>query len=359
MKELEIVTSNMKYSILIHNDFSMIKNRVKLLFKGKRIAVITDDNVGNLHLSDLFDSLSDDSYVLYSLLIKHGEDNKSSTTLFQIYDFLMDISFERSDLIIALGGGVVGDVVGYAAATYLRGVSFIQIPTTLLAQIDSSIGGKVAINYRNIKNNIGAFHQPILVYINTEVLKTLPEREFRNGLAEIVVHGIIQDASLISFTINYFKNFPNIDFDLIVELIYRNCEIKANIVMQDEKDHGIRKILNFGHTIGHAIESSYNYKYTHGECVSIGIVTSFKLSFLCQLIGKEKLKYIKDVLKTLNLPIKIDNMDWINVIDKIVYDKKVKLGEPVFILPTEAGNVIEYKISTDSLMNFTGQLNDL
>jgi len=359
MKELEIVTSNLKYSILIHNDFSMIKDKVKLLFKGNRIVIITDDNVSNFHLHNLFESLNDDSYAIYCLLIKHGEESKSHITLFQIYDFLVDINFERSDLIIALGGGVVGDVVGYAAATYLRGVSFVQVPTSLLAQVDSSVGGKVAINYRNIKNNIGAFHQPVLVYINTEVLKTLPECEFRNGLAEVVVHGIIRDANLISFAIDHFKDFPDINYDLIGELIYRNCEIKANIVMQDEKDNGIRRILNFGHTIGHAIESSYNYKYTHGECVSIGIVTAFKISLLCQLISKEKLEYIKDVLKTLNLPIKIDNMDWISVINKIVYDKKVKLGEPVFILPTEAGNVIEYKISTDSLINYTRQLNNL
>jgi len=359
MKELKIVTSNIRYSILIHNDFSMIKDRVKLLFKGKRIAVITDNNVGNLHLPNLFDSLNDDSYTLYSLLVMHGEENKSSVTLFQIYDFLMDISFERSDLIIALGGGVVGDIVGYAAATYLRGVSFIQIPTTLLAQVDSSVGGKVAINYRNIKNNIGAFHQPVLVYINTEVLKTLPEREFRNGLAEVVVHGIIRDANLISFTIDHFKDFPDINYDLIGELIYRNCEIKAKIVMQDEKDNGIRKILNLGHTFGHAIESSYNYKYTHGECVAIGIVAAFKLSMLCQLISKEKLESIKNVLKILKLPIGIDNINWINIINKIVYDKKVVLGDPVFILPTEAGNVIEYKICRDSLMKFVGHFNDL
>lgn len=358
MKELKVVVSNnMKYSIIINHDFSLLKEKLKSIFDGNSIVIITDDNVEELYLSQLIHSIEDKSYSIHKMIIKHGECTKNYKTLLKIYDFLMSVKFGRTDLIIALGGGVVGDVAGFAAATYLRGVSFVQIPTTLLAQVDSSIGGKVAINYNNIKNNIGAFHQPSLVYINTTVLKTLPVREFRNGLAEIIVHGIIQDADLISFTVEYFNGFPDINYDLVEELIYKNCEIKSNIIMQDEKDKGIRRSLNFGHTIGHAIEASYGYKYAHGECVAIGIVSAFKISVLCELINKEKLRYIEKVLTTLNLPIKTDDLNWTSILEKVVYDKKNLSGESIFILPTGIGSVVEYRISKDILMNYIKQIN--
>ena len=349
MRKLEVCLKNNRYNIIIHNDFSELKSQINSLFKGKKVAIITDDNVGDLYLSDIIKIFEDDSLELFNFTIRHGEESKNAVTLSQIYDFLLNIHLERSDLVIALGGGVIGDVVGYAAATYLRGVDLIQVPTTLLAQVDSSIGGKVAINYRGIKNLIGTFHQPILVYINVKTLKTLPEREFRNGLAEAIVHGVIQDASLIEFIVNHFCNYLDANDDQLEELIYRNCKIKATVVMQDEKDKGLRKILNFGHTIGHAIESLFQYKYTHGECISIGIVAAFKISVFYNLIDEKELKYIKNILNYLCLPIGIENLNYNEVVQKIIFDKKMLLGDPVFILPVKIGRVIDYKVHIDEI----------
>jgi 3-dehydroquinate synthase len=349
MKKIQLSLEKHQYSVLIHNNFSELKKEVHSFFNGRKIAIITDDNVSNLYLSEVVKELQDDSFKLFNFIINHGEKSKSNSTLSKIYDFLMEIHFERSDLIVALGGGVVGDIAGYAAATYLRGVALIQIPTTLLAQVDSSIGGKTAINYRGIKNLIGAFHQPSLVYINIQTVKTLPEREFRNGLAEVIVHGIIQDESLIEFTVDHFCNYLDANDDLLEELIFRNCQIKANIVMRDEKDKDIRKILNFGHTIGHAIESIFDYRYAHGECVSIGIISACKVSLFYKLIDYEKFIYINSILSSLKLPIEIKHMNWDKIVQKIKHDKKMNSGEISFIVPTNTGGVLDYKLEVDTI----------
>ncbi len=349
MNRLNMNFPQYKYDIVIQNSFSNISSEIASVWSGDKIIIITDDIVEKLYLDQLSVELHNICPAIYSYAIPNGEDSKCFLVLNQIYDFLLSRHVERTDLIIALGGGVIGDIAGYAAATYLRGISFIQIPTTLLAQIDSSVGGKVAINFHGYKNMIGAFYQPLLVYINTDVLKTLPVREYKCGLAEAMVHSIIADSSLLECICENACN-GNDTKDHIQEFIYRNCRIKVDVVLQDEKDKGIRKILNFGHTVGHAIEGLYGYQFKHGECVSIGVVAAFKLSVHFKLINVEKLIYIKTILSDLGLPIKIEGIDWLNVVKRIQFDKKSKSEKVEFILPVDIGEVISYEVDINSTL---------
>lgn len=333
-----------KYDIVIQDSFSIISHEIRSVWSGKKIIIITDNIVEKLYLKPLVDELLKICTVIHSYTLPNGEDSKCLDMLNQIYNFMLSKSIERSDLVIALGGGMIGDITGYAAATYLRGIALIQIPTTLLAQIDSSVGGKVAVNYQGYKNMIGAFYQPLLVYINTSVLETLPVREYKCGLAEAMVHALIADSSLLEHILENADSTDNFSKYELKEFIYRNCKIKADIVLQDEKDNGIRKILNFGHTIGHAMEGLYGYKYKHGECVSVGIVAAFKLSVYFQLIEAEKLIYIKAILNNLGLPVSISEIDWKSIVKRIKFDKKSIAEKIEFILPVEIGKVIIHEV---------------
>ena len=349
MNRLNVNFPHYKYDIVIHDTFSMISDEIQALWAGQKIIIITDDIVDKLYLSSLENELRKTNPTIYSYALPNGEESKSMEALTQIYDFILSKHIDRSDLVIALGGGVVGDIAGYAAATFLRGIAYVQIPTTLLAQIDSSVGGKVAINYQGYKNIIGAFHQPLLVYINTSVLQTLPEREYKCGLTEAVVHALIVDNSFLDFIRENINDKGRLNEQKVTEFIHRNCKIKADIVMQDEKDKGIRKILNFGHTVGHAIEGLYEYKYRHGECVSIGIVAAFKLGVYFKLIDKDKLVFIKSVLNKLGLLIAIDGLNWNEVVKRIAFDKKAVSGKVTFILPIDIAKVIDYEINLNDV----------
>ncbi len=250
--------------------------RLKL---GERCAIITDKNAGKFFAKIVFDSLVRTGFSPLLLTVAAGETAKSLRTVGNCYDQLAAHRLERKSFIVALGGGVVGDLAGFVAATYLRGIPFVQIPTTLLAQVDSSVGGKTGVNLRSGKNLVGAFYQPRLVLCDLDTLKTLPEREFRAGLAEVIKYGIIYDARLFA---DLERDLPRIlkrDQKTLAPIIARCCEIKADVVSQDETESGLRAILNFGHTIGHAIENSFGYgKFLHGEAISIGQVAAAKLS---------------------------------------------------------------------------------
>lgn len=349
MNRLNVNFQNYKYDIVIHNNFSMISDEIQSLWTGQKIIIITDDIVDKLYLSPLENELLKICSEIYSYTMPNGESKKSVEMLNQIYDFMLSKHVDRSDLVIVLGGGVVGDIAGYAAATFLRGIAYVQVPTTLLAQIDSSVGGKVAVNYQGYKNMIGTFYQPLLVYINTVTLNTLPEREYRCGLTEAVVHSLIADIRLLDFIQEKVNDRNKLDEQKVEEFIYRNCKIKVDAVIQDEKDKGIRKILNFGHTVGHAIEGLYEYKYRHGECIAVGIVAAFKLGVYFKLIDIEKLVFIKSVLVKLGLPITIDNLDWNETVKRIAFDKKTISGKVSFILPTDMGKVVDYEVDLNNL----------
>lgn len=300
MKKLEVKVSK-KYDILIgHNIINNIKNYID---KNKQILIITDDNIPIRYMETIKNVL--DNHI-YSFVIKHGEDSKSINIYKQIISFLLEHNFTREDVIINLGGGVVSDLGGFVASTYKRGISYINIPTSTLSMIDSSIGGKVGINYDGYKNIIGSFYEPSLVVVDVELLNSLDERNYYNGLVEGLKMALLDSEEFFNlFKINNLKS--NID-----EIIYKSLSFKKQIVEQDEKDLGIRKILNFGHTLGHAIEAKYLNEIYHGEAVAYGMIP---------FIDDEKLK--EEVLNILkSMQINIDSSKYKDLNDYIKNDKK-------------------------------------
>ena len=255
--------------------------------------MVTNPVVGAYYLEPVRNALADAGYDVYVVEIPDGEEYKNFETLKSIYDSLIEFGFDRSSLIVALGGGVVGDIAGFAAATYLRGIPFVQVPTTLLAQVDSSVGGKTGINHEKGKNLIGAFYQPGFVLIDTSTLDTLPEREYLSGLAEVAKYGIVLDGNLFDFMSANAGKLLDRDKESLLTVIKRSCSIKASIVEKDEKEAGLRAVLNYGHTIGHAVETLTCYKrYTHGEAVAIGMAQAARFSEFMGFSGKAETEKI-------------------------------------------------------------------
>lgn len=339
-----------QYPIVVNNNFSGIQDFMTYVDNPGKIAVITDDCVAVLYLKELLEVLEVcfSRNKIYTFVMKQGENYKNLCTVKDIYRFLLDNQFERNDLIIALGGGVVGDTAGYAAATYLRGIAFIQIPTSLLAQVDSSMGGKVGVNFGGYKNMIGAFYQPRLIYSNVQVLKTLSESQIRCAIAEMLIHAFIASPAMIDdILINQEKIIVARDSEVLERLVYENVRIKMSVVEKDEKETGIRRILNLGHTFGHAIEAYCNYSYPHGMCVSIGLVLAFKIAEGKGLIKKAEVAYVTNILKMLGLPTEIEKPDWNVIFNNMAHDKKLENGKLIFILPTKIGEVIQYPLKID------------
>ncbi len=270
MKTININLKEYSYDILIKADILKdISDKINLVYEGKRLAVITDENVYSIYGLELNKALVQGGFETSFIVLKPGESSKSIEALSYIYDKLAEFKIARTDLIVAFGGGVVGDVTGFAASTYLRGVPYIQVPTSLLAQVDSSIGGKTAINLSHGKNLAGSFYHPKLVLIDTSVLSTLEDRYIIDGMAEVIKYACIEDDSFFEFLNNLDINSLSCHLE---DIVYKCCNIKKLYVEEDEKDRGIRMKLNFGHTIGHAIEKYFDYgKYTHGEAVAIGM----------------------------------------------------------------------------------------
>jgi len=313
--------------------------RLKL---GARCAIITDTNAGRHFAKTVFNSLARAGFFPVLIVVPAGESAKSLKSVQSCYDQLAGHRLERKSFIIALGGGVVGDLAGFVAATYLRGIPFAQVPTTLLAQVDSSVGGKTGVNLRAGKNLVGAFYQPRLVLCDLETLKTLPEREFRAGLAEVIKYGIISDAKLFA---QLERDLPKIlkrDPKTLTTVVARCCEIKAEIVSQDETESGRRAILNFGHTIGHAIENSSGYgKFLHGEAISIGQVAAAKISERILGLPERDVQRIENLFVRAGLPtgIKLNSLQRQKLFDAMRLDKKVSGGEARFVLARKIGAV--------------------
>ena len=260
------VSASKDYSVIIKDSLCELKSYAKQVIKGDKIAIITDKRVEKLYLKQVEEIFSDSE--VYTYVVNGGEESKSITCYYEILEFLAENTFKRNDTIIALGGGVIGDLAGFTASTYMRGINLIMIPTTLLAMVDSSVGGKTAINLKSGKNLAGSFYQPSLVYISTEFLKTLPDREVLSGLGEIVKYSFIGSG----LTLDEIKQGVN------GSLIYKCVDIKRQIVENDERESGERKLLNLGHTVGHAIEKAENYTLSHGECVLKGLYYSLEIS---------------------------------------------------------------------------------
>lgn len=307
----------------------------------KRCALLADQSVDQIHGRRALHALRHAGYDVLHGVMPAGEQHKTLDTVRRFYDLLLNERLERRSPVIALGGGVTGDTVGFVAATYLRGVPFVQVPTSLLAMVDASVGGKVGVDVPQGKNLIGAFHQPIVVVIDPLVLQTLPPRELRCGLAECVKHGVIRDPELFQFIGGQLPRIQAIDPKVMTELLRRNVQIKAAVVMRDEKETGERAHLNFGHTFAHAIETITGYEQIqHGEAVSLGMVAATKMAADLGLCDPAILTQLTGLLTAIDLPTVWDLPETARLMDAMKSDKKVKDSKIRFILPTRIGQVV-------------------
>lgn len=337
MGKIDINLDKNSYSIYIENGLlDYIGSKIKQIYEGKKIAVVTDENVNNYYGNKILNKLTKEDYEVKMIVFPSGERTKSIEELVKLYNDFLDFELTRSDLVAAFGGGVIGDLTGFAAATFLRGISFVQIPTSMLAQIDSSIGGKTAVNLSRGKNLIGSFYQPKAVFIDPMLLKTLDKRFLYDGMAEVIKYGAINDKNLFYNLMSYEDEqelFNNIEY-----IIETCCNIKKYYVENDEKDTGQRMILNFGHTIGHAVEKYFNYeKYTHGEAVAIGMYTIAYKSELLGLTARGTSEKLKNILIKYKLPFEIDIKDKKSIMESIYLDKKSSGKNINLILLDEIG----------------------
>ena len=308
-----------------------------------RCAIITDTDVGRRYAKPAFDSLARAGFSPSLIVVPAGETSKSLRTVQTCYDQLAVHRLERKSFIITLGGGVVGDLAGFVAATYLRGIAFVQVPTTLLAQVDSSVGGKVGVNLKAGKNLVGAFYQPRSVLCDLDTLKTLPDREFRTGLAEVIKYGIIYDAKLFAQLERDLPKLLKRERNPLISVIARCCEIKAEVVGKDETEGGLRAILNFGHTVGHAIEAVSNYGgFLHGEAISIGQVVTARISNCMFNLPKRDVQRIENLFQRAGLPtrIRLNSVQRRKLFAVMRLDKKVSGGEIKFVLAKRIGKVV-------------------
>jgi 3-dehydroquinate synthase len=307
----------------------------------KRVAIVSNTTVAPLYMETLRSALGSHEVVSVPIVLPDGEEHKNWQTLNLIYDALLAHRCERGTSIIALGGGVVGDLTGFAAATYLRGVPFLQIPTTLLAQVDSSVGGKTGINHPLGKNMIGAFYQPMAVIADTATLKTLPDRELRAGIAEIIKYGLIRDPAFLEWLEENIARLLARDTAILVEAIQRSCVNKAEVVEADERETGVRALLNLGHTFGHAIENAMGYgTWLHGEAVAAGTILAAELSQRMQLINSDDVRRIRNLYAQAGLPSVAPNLGTAEYLRLMGLDKKVEGGKIRFILLEHIGKAV-------------------
>jgi 3-dehydroquinate synthase len=327
-----------------------IGKELKPLTVTKKIGVVTNAKVGRLYGATVFRSLRKNGFDPEILKVPDGEQYKNLTWAGKLYDRLVQKKFERSSALIALGGGVIGDLTGFVAATYQRGVPFIQVPTTLVAQVDASIGGKTAVNHKHGKNLIGAFYQPSLVYSDVSALSSLPDRDFRSGMAEVIKYGVITDENFFSFLESNVDRILQRDPDSLLTAVNRSSRIKADVVQQDEREGGLRRILNYGHTLGHALETITGYRaLTHGEAISIGMVYAAKLSERLGLCGPDVTVRQVALLRAFGLPVNLPKVRPADILDCMERDKKVKDGKIHFVLADRIGHVSVLPVNRNEL----------
>ena len=333
-KELVAGRKNNQYKIYIGQNSISKKNLVPLIKSHKKLLIISDSGVPKEIIQKVH-HISKATSKIFAFTLNQGESSKSLGNFQKIINFLIEQQFDRSDAIIAVGGGVVGDISGYVASSYLRGIQFIQIPTTLLAQVDSSVGGKTAINISAGKNLVGAFYNPKGVIIDTSSLHSLPTREFRAGLAEVIKYGLIQNKKLLSLLSHNIVNILGRQPGIVEQIIYESLKTKAKIVTQDEKETGIRAILNFGHTFGHAIEAHEKYKkILHGEAVAKGMLVASKISCLEGCISEKDFLKISALLEAYGFDLSLDQYKYLDLKPFIFRDKKMQGGSLNLILLT-------------------------
>lgn len=316
-----------------------------------KICIFSDDLVGKHYLNDLKEALSNKYNQVITYTIPNGENSKTLANIEKLYRELIENHFDRKDLLIALGGGVVGDMTGFGAATYLRGIDFVQVPTTLLSQVDSSIGGKTGVDFLHYKNMVGAFYMPRLVYIAPTTLLTLSDAQFASGMGEVIKHGLIRDLSYFDWMEAHADAILAKDLPTLESLIYTSCDIKRQVVQEDPKEQGIRAHLNFGHTIGHAIEKLSDFRLLHGQCVALGMCAAGYISKERGLISTEDYQRILRVIDRFGLPTKLTlSMDAAAIVQATKSDKKMEGDHVKFILLDGLGCAKIYKDVTDDEM---------
>ena len=341
------------YSIMIEKSFENLPDQVKTLdVSERRICIVTDSQVGPLYGKAVKNELLKICKKVTIYTIEAGEEHKTLDTVRGLYEHLILEHFDRKDLLAALGGGVVGDLTGFTAATYLRGIRFIQIPTTLLAQVDSSIGGKTGVDFDSYKNMVGAFHMPSLVYMNLSVLKTLPERQFTSGMAEILKHGLIRSEAYYKWLLENQERIEKREYEALLPMIAESCKIKRAVVEADPTEQGERALLNFGHTVGHAVEKLKDFKLSHGECVAIGIVAAGWISLKRGFLSKEYLDEILRGLEAFSLPTYTDGLESKSVVEVTRSDKKMEAGSIKFVMLRRIGEAFVDRTVTEEELLF-------
>jgi 3-dehydroquinate synthase len=341
MQTLQVALGNRAYPIHIGKSLISQADLILPHLKRKQVAIVTNVTVAPLYLDRLTQSLRNAGVSVVEIILPDGEAYKNSETLNLIYDALLKNRCERSTTLIALGGGVIGDLTGYAAATYLRGVPFIQIPTTLLSQVDSSVGGKTGINHPLGKNMIGAFYQPKLVLADIETLQTLPQRELSAGVAEVIKYGLIRDADFFDWLETNINKLMALDEAVITYAIYRSCKNKAEVVAADEHETGERALLNLGHTFGHAIENAMGYGvWLHGEAVAAGTMLAADLSHRLGWLTSADVQRMHALLAASSLPLRAPNLGFERYLDLMQSDKKVVDGKIRLVLQQGIGKAV-------------------
>lgn len=338
------------YNIHIRGDFSELPSLFQsdIDTKYDNLCIVTDTNVAPLYASQIKSLLDTFSLPIHTFIFPAGEASKNLSTVQDLYEFLITNRFTRHSLLIALGGGVVGDLTGFAAATYMRGIDFIQVPTTLLSQVDSSIGGKTGVDFNQYKNMVGAFYMPKMVYINTSALSTLDSYNFACGMGEVIKSALIQNKDFYFWLKNNVDSVKSLNLDSIATMIYECCKIKGHIVEIDPTEQGIRAYLNYGHTLGHSIEKLSDFKLGHGQCVGLGIICANYLSSQLGYVTSDEVNDINSLCQAYDLPCKVDDLDALDILAASKSDKKMKAGKVNFIILKAIGQADIYEDFSDS-----------
>ena len=327
------------YNIQLESSFDGLASSIReLKMTGKRLCIVSDSNVDGLYGAEVQNVLENAGFSsVHRFVFPAGEEHKTLDVITDLYEFLIQKHFDCSDVLIALGGGVTGDMTGYVAATYLRGIRFIQVPTSLLSMVDSSIGGKTGVDFRGYKNMVGAFYMPSLVYVNLSVLHSLDERQRASGMGEIIKHSLIRDKNYYHWLIQNKDAVQALETTAMADMIFRSQEIKKQVVENDPKEKGERAHLNFGHTIGHAIEKSLNFSLLHGECVALGALAAMKMSAARGMIAEEEVLRFKKALETFHIAVSVSGLSKEETIKATKNDKKMDSGIIKFVLLKEIG----------------------
>ncbi len=351
MNKLQVDTVSKSYPIFFSESFLALHDAIKDINKSySSFVIISDSNVGPLYVKEIKDVLEPFQKNILVCDFEAGETSKHIGTIQSFYKDMIEFGADRRTLVIALGGGVVGDMAGFTAATYMRGLDFVQVPTTLLSQVDSSVGGKTGIDFLGYKNLIGAFYQPEFVYINVSTLVTLPDREVSAGMGEVIKHGVIGDELYFTYLEDHVDEILGLDSQIMMETIEWSCKIKKGIVDQDEKEEGIRGLLNFGHTFGHSIERLKEFELIHGECVAVGMHGELVLASKLGLITSQEVLRVLNLIQSYKLPIMIDGLNTESIYQDMFKDKKTTDKKLVFALIEKIGTSYLSKDTIDKTL---------